>query len=190
MNDQISSVSEVLKCLEDKVSRFCATPVNASRASITDGRLSFKDVRCRLHAYQHLNRTLTRNTQLVSESQNELLPIHRLSDDVLACMFEVVSSSSDPTASLFLSHVCRRWRRIARKNSLLWTTIDSVRPSLIPTYLQLSKEAPICFIIDSRSLQSLPSSTGLLMGHSHRLIRLEIRTEFYRIQQLDSLIQF
>lgn len=80
----------------------------------------------------------------VKAARNALMPINHLPVELLTKIFSIVrrlnwkpsvtlsrimiwqdvSSSADPLASVTLSHVCRHWRRVALNDPLLWVDID------------------------------------------------------------------
>jgi hypothetical protein len=73
-------------------------------------------------------------------------PFHRLSSELLALIFEATVEEGvcyDARTVINLSHVSRRWRRVATTTPEIWTCID-LRHGAAETFLMRSKALPIC----------------------------------------------
>jgi hypothetical protein len=86
---------------------------------------------------------------LIRNRSGVIVPIHRLTSDLLTRIFiEVVASETCglkldhtgqlPKASIYLSHVCTYWRKTAVTSSDLWTHID-LSPSILKNQIYLSR---------------------------------------------------
>jgi hypothetical protein len=78
-------------------------------------------------------------------------PIHRLPDEVLACIFHLSlctdQNSNHPHLSpRFFTHVCKRWVRIALSNKSLWCDISMTFPltsaQFVETNIRLMRSQP------------------------------------------------
>jgi hypothetical protein len=92
-----------------------------------------------------------------------LAPVRRLSPETLGeifwlCLPSLLNGTTSSnieqleSAPLLLTHVSRQWRRIARGNPRLWTTLAATAnkdPSvIIPLFLQLSASLPLDIFLD------------------------------------------
>ena len=116
----------------------------------------------------------------VKSFRNTLLPVARLPEDVLIHIFCAVRGHNDyekyrsypipdtfPQSWLWLTHVCRRWREIALRYSLLWTQVIRGRRDIFEAFLERSSGCPVAFLDRYHSTESdVPSAW--IISESHR----------------------
>ncbi|CAE6342079.1 unnamed protein product [Rhizoctonia solani] len=85
---------------------------------------------------------------LMRNSSAAIVPIHRLSSNLLTrifigvvasetCGLDLKDTNQLPKAPIYLTHICSRWRKIAVASSDLWTHID-LSPSILKNQRSLS----------------------------------------------------
>ena len=79
--------------------------------------------------------------------------IFSLPPDLLEELF-VAFVDCDEISPVLLSHVCRHWRDVARRSGRLWTRIDLGHPERAKHFVDLSQEAPLHVLWNSRSPRS------------------------------------
>ncbi|KZO95367.1 hypothetical protein CALVIDRAFT_168531 [Calocera viscosa TUFC12733] len=115
-------------------------------------------------------------TERLHEHRDRLLslpcPIHRLPDDLLMEIFEVVVEDEDQSSySWILSHVSGRWRRLALATPRLWTNIKLSLPFVTPKdaeYLHNSLEWSGSFPLTVR----VAITRGAKRGHRQEIINV------------------
>ena len=97
--------------------------------------------------------------------RNNLAPISKIPVELLSYIFSLVQRKyrQNPHGDLgwvVVTHVCQRWRDIARDNPALWIYIPFHRPKWIPEMTRRSRSATFKIKLDSRSF-SLPRFSAL-----------------------------
>ncbi|TFK64814.1 hypothetical protein BDN72DRAFT_774127, partial [Pluteus cervinus] len=84
-------------------------------------------------------------------SHNNRIQIVRLHAELLQEIFSHVHSTSQPgergKASLLLTWICSRWRKVALASSELWTYIDIANPTWAHIALSRTRERPVAFLL-------------------------------------------
>ncbi|KAI0071335.1 hypothetical protein K474DRAFT_1735251 [Panus rudis PR-1116 ss-1] len=95
--------------------------------------------------------------------RNSLRPIHRLPNELLE--FIIAQGYEEPTCSVYLSHVCQRWRMLALGIPDLWTYIDVERMDRTIENLRRSKGRPLSIDWGPRlSFEGQPRTLGYKAG--------------------------
>ncbi|KAH9952113.1 hypothetical protein B0H21DRAFT_775645 [Amylocystis lapponica] len=103
---------------------------------------------------------LDKSLALLRRYRNALCPIHRLSPDILALVFqELVSADSNAVLSpqfgscpwMYVTHVCYSWRVVALACASLWTQLSSHFDQTAVACLERSVDAPLTVIIDPKA---------------------------------------
>lgn len=88
-------------------------------------------------------------SQLVSDTQT--IPVERIPNEVLACLFEHIARILLPHPPVVLVQVCRRWRTLATKLLSLWNSIYITArspPALIRFWLRRSGDRYLDLILN------------------------------------------
>ncbi|KAL1744010.1 hypothetical protein HDZ31DRAFT_64485 [Schizophyllum fasciatum] len=115
-----------------------------------------------------------------------VVPINKLPPELLsevfACVVHEVASVADVRRGPWLlSHICHRWRALARGTPTLWTVVDigdyalSRRngPNLVKTYLKQSGDLPLACSLTAttgpfRAVSAVESLLDILLRHARR----------------------
>ena len=93
----------------------------------------------------------------------------------------------DTTQLLLLTHVCRRWRKIAIGFPSFWTLVDNRNPDQLDVFIQRSHGLPLSLFLsvheDAKALKDI------LLQHGHRIQRLDIAILPFHFQ-VESLLLF
>ncbi|KDQ08313.1 hypothetical protein BOTBODRAFT_48266 [Botryobasidium botryosum FD-172 SS1] len=106
------------------------------------------------HHFAHLLYThVAQRSHILAVRRNKLIPIHRLPDEILSDIFELVLEFRGywrpmPMEVLTLSQVSMQWRDIALRASRVWAVIKSLNYSLVELFLTRSKAAPLHFQLE------------------------------------------
>ena len=98
--------------------------------------------------------------------------IFRLHDDLLEGIFSALvltDVASESTSPVVLSHVCRRWRFVARSSALLWTSINMNGPNPA-MFFALSRDANLRVSWDGLALDG--TSREWIWAHAPRFREL------------------
>ncbi|KDQ13429.1 hypothetical protein BOTBODRAFT_55978 [Botryobasidium botryosum FD-172 SS1] len=96
--------------------------------------------------------------------QNELVPVHRLPNELLGAIFVLAGSTSFQVsgwpASFSISQVCKLWRQVALNTPRLWMNIDvSAGDELASIYVERSGTAPLNLSVNFGVLPSQDDKT-------------------------------
>ncbi|EMD38281.1 hypothetical protein CERSUDRAFT_64544 [Gelatoporia subvermispora B] len=122
---------------------------------------------------------------LLHRYRNAMLPIHRLSIDVLHLIFQYLVEEYDSPLNVdfgsntwnHVAHVSHYWRGVALSSPTLWTQISTRYPQSALACLKRSCDAPITFVIHRRigTSDELPSEVlSAVLSHVGRLCRVYI----------------
>ncbi|KDQ14473.1 hypothetical protein BOTBODRAFT_342991 [Botryobasidium botryosum FD-172 SS1] len=123
----------------------------------------------------------------ISSRRNKRLAIYRLTDDVLAVIFEfVVGSRSNclrplmRKAPLNISHVSRKWRKVAFEAPRLWAQYEPMNARISHIFLDRTRSTPLNIELHSRDADEISDDEDLEEPHLSFPVPLAPAAKAYR----------
>lgn len=127
----------------------------------------------------------TKDLRALGPVQNELAPFHVLPDELLTEIFLYVKSEVERSPSIRGAlrwmrpcWVCRRWRYVALRSQLLWTSVEASNMEVAEIFLQRSGTAPVNFRLSSMfqfvDMAKMLHSIDMITRHANHISYLHV----------------